>query len=150
MPSDLAPPATTPLFTKPGTAVLLMAHGSRRSAANQDLVILAQHLEQSHLYCRVQVSYLELATPTILEGARLCIHAGASRVLMLPYFLSAGTHVSQDLADLRTALVAEFPRAEFVLCPHLGLHPLMVQIVQDRLSGLETALKEKTPIPQDR
>lgn len=114
-------------------AVLLIAHGSRRPEANHDLVQLADLLKSRGNYDVVEVSYLELATPTILEGGRSCIHRGVSRVLMLPYFLSAGVHVVTDLQEYQQQLSREFPEVEIVLCPHLGLHPLMAEIVMDRL-----------------
>ena len=115
------------------TAVLLIAHGSRRPEANQDLVELAGLVSARGEYDLVEVSYLELTTPTILEGGRRCVEQGATRVLMLPYFLSAGVHVVTDLEEIRGQLAAEFPMVTFVLCPHLGLHPLMADIVLSRL-----------------
>lgn len=115
------------------TAVLLIAHGSRRAEANQDLVQLAQLIRGRQEYDWVEVSYLELTTPTIQDGGRLCVQHGATRVLMLPYFLSAGVHVVSDLEENREQLAAEFPTVTFVLCPHLGLHPLMADIVLARL-----------------
>jgi sirohydrochlorin ferrochelatase len=117
------------------TAVLLIAHGSRRAAANADLEQLAGDVSRQGGYAIVETAYLELAEPDIPAGVRRCIERGARRVLMLPYFLSAGVHVSSDLEEHRQSLAAEFPSAEFVLCPHLGLHPLMTQIVLDRLQG---------------
>lgn len=118
----------------PQTAVLLIAHGSRRAAANQDLVQLAQQVADSGGYQIVEVSYLELAEPTIAAGGRNCVKRGARRVLLMPYFLSAGVHVVNDMEEQRSALAAEFPQVEFLLCPHLGLHPLMVEIVLGRLA----------------
>ena len=115
------------------TAVLLIAHGSRRAEANHDLVILAELVSQRQEYDLVEVSYLELAKPTILEGGRACVQKGATRVLMLPYFLSAGVHVTNDLEEFRSQLGNEFPQVEFTLCPHLGLHPMMADIVLARL-----------------
>ena len=117
----------------PQTAVLLIAHGSRRTAANDDLVQLAQLVAERGGYQIVEVSYLEVTEPTIAAGGRKCVERGARRVLLLPYFLSAGMHVVHDLESQRAALATEFPQAEFVLCPHLGLHPLMAEIVLDRL-----------------
>lgn len=117
----------------PQTAVLLIAHGSRRPAANFDLVQLAQQVADVGGYQIVEVSYLELAEPDIAAGGRKCVQRGARRVLLMPYFLSAGVHVVNDLEEQRSALAAEFPQVDFVLCPHLGLHPLMVQIVLGRL-----------------
>ncbi len=114
-------------------AVLLIAHGSRRPEANADLQQLAEQVRTTGGYAIVEVSYLELTTPTIDEGGRECVRQGATRVLMLPYFLSAGVHVVQDLEAARQALAAEFPHVQFRLCPPLGLHPLMTQIVLSRL-----------------
>ena len=119
--------------TIPQTAVLLIAHGSRREAANRDLVELAELVQARDEYDLVEVSYLELAQPTILDGGRRCVQRGAVRVLMLPYFLSAGVHVVTDLEESRQQLTQEFPQVQFSLCPHLGLHPLMADIVLARL-----------------
>ena len=116
-------------------AVLLIAHGSRREAANLDLVKLAEMLRERELFPIIEISYLELAEPTIPEGAARCIKAGANEVLMLPYFLSAGVHVQNDLEQYRGEFSVAYPETCFRLCPHLGLHPLMLEIVLDRLKG---------------
>lgn len=120
------------------TAVLLIAHGSRRASANADLVQLAELIVERGAFGIVEVSYLELAEPTIAAGGRTCVARGARRVLLLPYFLSAGVHVVMDLETHRNELASEFPGVEFVLCPHLGLHPLMAEIVLARLREGET------------
>ena len=115
------------------TAVLLMAHGSRRESANADLVRLAEIVRSKNVYRIVEIGYLELAEPTIPQGARTCLDQGARVVLMLPFFLSAGAHVAGDLERYRSELSEEFPHVSFRLCPPLGLHPLIVDVVFDRL-----------------
>ncbi|WP_417395743.1 sirohydrochlorin chelatase [Gimesia chilikensis] len=114
-------------------AVLLIAHGSRRAAANQDLVQLAEMLRERSVFPIIEIAYLELAEPTIPEGAERCVAAGADEVLMLPYFLSAGVHVQNDLEEHRSEFTTKFPGTGFKLCGHLGLHPLMLEIVLARL-----------------
>lgn len=116
------------------TAVLLIAHGSRRAEANHDLVVVAEQLRDQGEYPIVIPSYLELAAPSIPDGTRQCVEAGADHVLMMPYFLSAGSHVTKDLERFRNNATAEFVSIQFDLCPPLGLHPLMMQIVKDRLT----------------
>ncbi|WP_232100929.1 sirohydrochlorin chelatase [Gimesia fumaroli] len=118
-------------------AVLLIAHGSRRDAANQDLVTLAEMLRERNLFPIIEIAYLELAEPTIPEGAARCVAAGADEVLMLPYFLSAGVHVQNDLDEYRSEFCTTYPETRFRLCAHLGLHPLMLEIVLDRLKQTE-------------
>jgi sirohydrochlorin ferrochelatase len=83
------------------TAALLIAHGSRRQAANDDLIRLAQLVRDREIYDDVEIAYLELAEPTIPQGIRQCVEQGSRRVLMLPYFLSAGEHAAGDLERFR-------------------------------------------------
>ncbi|WP_299461798.1 sirohydrochlorin chelatase, partial [uncultured Gimesia sp.] len=118
-------------------AVLLIAHGSRRDAANQDLVKLAEMLRERRQFPIIEIAYLELAEPTIPAAAARCVAAGADEVLMLPYFLSAGVHVQNDLEQYRGDFTTAYPETKFRLCSHLGLHPLMLEIVLDRLNESE-------------
>ncbi len=125
-------PTASPL--EPGTAILLIAHGSRLAAANADLLQLAEQLRSRFPNHVVETAYLELTEPTIPQGAARCVTLGATRVLLLPYFLSAGTHVTEDLCRFRSQFAEQWPSVRFDICPPLGLHPLMLDIVCDRLS----------------
>lgn len=119
------------------TAVLLIAHGSRRPEANADLVKLAEMVRERSDYPVVEPSYLELAEPTIPQAVKRCIDQHAKEVLMLPYFLSAGAHVVEDLERFRREAAEAYPQVKFQLCPPLGLHPLMVELVLTRLADGE-------------
>ncbi len=121
----------------PARALLLIAHGSRRPEANADLEHLAAELRARGRYDPVAVSYLELAEPTIRAGGEACVSAGAAEVILLPYFLSPGVHVREDLIDARDELAAAHPAVRFRLAEHLGLHPLMVDIVDERAGAAE-------------
>ena len=125
-------PTASPL--EPGTAILLIAHGSRLAAANADLLQLAEQLRSRFPDHVIETAYLELTEPTIPQGATRCVKLGATRVLLLPYFLSAGTHVTEDLRRFRAQFAEKWPSIRFDLCPPLGLHPLMLDIICDRLS----------------
>src|SRR5262249_15249948 len=95
------------------TALLLIAHGSRHAEANADLHHLAAALRARGPYALVECSFLELAAPDIEEGAARCVAQAAERVVLLPYFLSAGVHVRRDLADIHRCLTARYPHVEF-------------------------------------
>lgn len=113
--------------------MLLIAHGSRRPEANADLVHLAEQVAARLPGDVVEIAYLELAGPTVCEGARRCIARGARRIRLFPYFLSPGVHVTQDLEELRRDLSRQHAGVEFTLCPPLGLHPRIVDLVLERL-----------------
>jgi sirohydrochlorin ferrochelatase len=114
------------------TALLLIAHGSRRAEANADLEFVAAELRARGRYPVVRVSYLELAEPNIETGGAECVAAGATEVILLPYFLSPGVHVVEDLTEARDKLSGRFPEVRFVLAEPLGRHPLIVDVVEQR------------------
>lgn len=117
-------------------AILLMAHGSRRAEANQELIDLAQRLLDDRERHIVEPSFLELAEPGIVEAGETCVRKGAEVVLMIPYFLSAGVHIRRDLADAQATLAIQFPRVDFRLAPPLGPHRLLDELVRERIRDL--------------
>ena len=117
---------------QPRTALLLMAHGSRQEEANADLYHLVEELRRRGPYDVVEASFLELAEPDIEQGAAICVRQQAERVVLLPYFLSAGVHVRRDLAALCRRLQARYPQVRFHLAEPLGRHPLLLEVVADR------------------
>jgi sirohydrochlorin ferrochelatase len=117
--------------------VLLIAHGSRQPSANDDLHDLARRLGATGTYPIVEPCFLELALPDIPTGGDRCVLRGATRVLMVPYFLSAGVHLERDLAQARDHLGRRHPGVEFRLGPPLGPHPLLDQLVAERIRDLD-------------
>jgi sirohydrochlorin ferrochelatase len=113
------------------TALLLIAHGSRQEEANADLFHVVAGL-RARGQAIVEASFLELAEPGIEEGGCRCVAQGAERVILLPYFLSAGVHVRRDLAEARAKLAERFAAVEFRLAEPLGRHPLLLDVVADR------------------
>jgi sirohydrochlorin ferrochelatase len=130
------------------TALLLIAHGSRNAEANDDLWHVAEALRRRG-FEHVQPAYLELAAPSIAEGGRLCVAAGAKRVMLVPYFLSAGVHVRDDLARFRGELAEAHPGVEFVLTEPLGRHPLLIDVVLERIAEAEARRAAAASPPRD-
>jgi len=121
------------------TAVLLIAHGSRQQAANDDLHELAARFAARGTYPIVEGCFLELAEPNLPAGGDRCVARGATRVLMVPYFLSAGVHLQRDLTSARDQLSRRYPEIEFRLGPPLGPHPLLDDLVAARIRELDPA-----------
>ncbi|MCU0703472.1 MAG: cobalamin biosynthesis protein CbiX [Fimbriiglobus sp.] len=116
-------------------ALLLIAHGSRRPEANADLEHVADRFRERGTYEFVQCSYLELAEPGIHAGGVRCVEAGATQVVLLPYFLSPGVHVREDLTEARDKLTAEFPQVRFTLAAPMAGHPLLIDILAERAAA---------------
>jgi sirohydrochlorin ferrochelatase len=117
----------------------LVAHGSREPGANQDLLDLAGRLAAATEYPIVEACFLELAEPDISAGALRCVAQGATRVLLVPYFLSAGVHLLRDLTAARDELSSRHAHVQFRLGTPLGPHPLLDQLVEARIRETDRA-----------
>lgn len=114
------------------TALLLIAHGSREPEANEDLHHVVEELRRRGQYAWVEAAFLELAQPDADQGALTCIRQEAERIVLVPYFLSAGVHVRRDLTTLCRGLAERHPHVVFQLAEPIGRHPLIVEIVAER------------------
>jgi len=112
------------------TTLLLIAHGSRQTEANDDLAHVAAALRQRGY--GVVESYLELAEPDIDDGGKRCVDQGARLVVLVPYFLSSGVHVQRDLTAARDRLERRYPHVDFRLAEPMGRHPLLLEVVVQR------------------
>lgn len=102
-------------------SLLLVAHGSRRAASNEEVRALARQLRAAQLsFAHVECAFLELAEPSIPGGLRRAIAAGADEVVVLPYFLSAGRHVVADIPAEIDLVRDEYPSVPIRLAPYLG------------------------------
>ena len=106
-------------------SLLIVAHGSRREESNDEVRALTACLrEQSgDAYMQVECAFLELAEPSIPDGIRNAIRAGAEQVTVVPYFLSAGRHVVTDIPTEVDSVRKESPDVKIVLAPYLGAAP---------------------------
>ena len=137
--------------TQHDCALLVMAHGSRDPEAREEYRRIHAALAERLAPCPVVFSILEFPNddglPSIQDGWRQCLEAGAGRVVALPFFLFPAGHVREDLPDeLRSARSAG-GRADLDLLPPLGAPDELLDAVEaraheanDRDDGSGTAL----------
>ncbi len=121
------------------TAVLLIGHGSRARNANEALFLVVAHFQRAWAHRILEAAFLEISHPSIPEGIELCVDKGARRVIVIPYFLFKGNHVRVDLPVFVREAREKHPSVDIVLGPHLGFHPKIIEIVDERIGEvLET------------
>jgi sirohydrochlorin ferrochelatase len=103
-------------------SLLLVAHGSRREESNEEIRSLADALaEQAGArFGHVGYAFLEIAAPSIPDAIEAAIRAGAGEIVVLPYFLSAGRHVAEDIPAEVEGKRAEHPQVRIRIAPYLG------------------------------
>ena len=79
--------------------LMLVAHGSRREESNLEIESLAKKIALFKVkeFEVVMPAFLEFAKPSIPEAIDNCTVIGATKVTILPYFLSAGVHIAKDI-----------------------------------------------------
>jgi len=103
-------------------ALLLIAHGSRREASNQEVRDLARRLTDAAgaEFFSVIPAFLELADPDIPTGVDLCAATGATQVIAVPYFLAAGRHVVTDIPNELADAQRRHPNLDLRQSDYLG------------------------------
>ncbi|NNG13414.1 MAG: CbiX/SirB N-terminal domain-containing protein [Halobacteria archaeon] len=112
-------------------SLLLVAHGSRREASNDEIRSLTAELQRvaGNAFANVSCAFLELAEPSIPDGIRQCIERGATCVTVFPYFLSAGRHVASDIPAEVSEISHDYPEIEITIAPYLGAASSMSELI---------------------
>ena len=110
--------------------LLVVAHGSRRAASNDEVRELVYQMRRhNQVYDRIECAFLELAEPSIPKGIQNCIDSGAEEIIVLPYFLAAGTHVVNDIPDLIQEKQKTNPKIIIRQAGHVGALPGMIDLM---------------------
>ena len=111
--------------------MLLIAHGSRKQAANEEIGELAARVQAmaGDSYAAVLPAFLELAEPDVHQGIESCVEMGATEIVAVPYFLAAGNHVVRDIPGELECARAGHPGVRIDMSPYVGGHEAMAELV---------------------
>lgn len=113
---------------------MLVDHGSREAEANALLEGLAARLRERLPGRTVQAAHMEISAPTIAEAVDACVAAGAREIVVVPFFLSPGRHVREDVPRLAAEAAARHRGVSVRIAGPVGLHPAMLEILLERVS----------------
>jgi sirohydrochlorin cobaltochelatase len=115
-------------------AILLVGHGSRREKSNEQVRELAAALEE-RLGIPVDAGFLELAAPAIPDA--IAGLAGAvSEITVVHLSLFAASHVKNDVPLAVTQARETHPEITINNGAHLGVHPAIVDLLDDRAAAV--------------
>ncbi len=116
-----------------GIAIVVAAHGSRAEPANiahREVVdALAAALGRA-----VSPAFLELAEPSIPDAIDVAAH-GARTVLVVPYFLHPGRHLTDDLPAIVRDATTRHPDREIRLLPSFGADPALLDVLAGQVTA---------------
>lgn len=115
-------------------ALLIVAHGSRNNAFNDDIDALAKEIAgRNHGYGIVSHAFLELVQPDIPAGIHELVENGATSITVLPYFLARGSHVTQDIPELVEEARTRYPQLTLSVLTHIGGSGAIADFVERHL-----------------
>jgi sirohydrochlorin ferrochelatase len=123
---DLVPP-------RDQLGIVIVDHGSRRQDANRRHEAFVEEWRSRGGYRSVEPAHMELAEPSIGSAFDACVAAGCSAVVIAPYFLWPGDHWDRDLPALAAEASTRHPGIRFLVAAPLGPHPLLGEIVGQRI-----------------
>ena len=119
------------------TALLVIAHGSPRPEANKDVLAVAEQVRRKGLFSFVQTCYLDCNEPDISAGVDLCVDAGASEIVAVPYLLHSGKHFVRDLPQILEESAGRHPGIRILMGNYIGREPQMLDVIRDRVAEAE-------------
>ncbi len=118
-------------------ALLIVDHGSRREESNDLLREIASMMQERFGLSIVHYAHMELEKPTIQQGFDACVADGAEEVIVHPYFLGPGRHVTTDIPDLVKQAANRHPGVAFRITEPLGAHPKIGEVILERIAQSE-------------
>ncbi len=108
---------------------VLIAHGSRLDAANREVIELAEQFS-AKLKQPVFGCFLEIAEPDIPTALDQALKKNPSEIIVLPYFLTQGRHVKEDIPRLVAEKARAFPETPIRLLEYVGASPGMLELLE--------------------
>lgn len=116
-------------------ALLIVDRGSREPDVRQELEEICSMAKRKGGYDYSKYCFLEVLPPFIPEGITHCIDSGASFITVMPYFLYPGMKLKDTVK--RSARIALEKGLKMVITKPLGYHPIMAELIKERISALK-------------
>lgn len=119
-------------------AIVVFAHGSSVAAANDAVRQVAAEMARRGGFPLVAVAFLDCAQPDLKQAISDLAASGSRRFLVVPYFLTLGTHLQRDLPRMVRDILEQWPGIEIEVRPPLDGHPALADILVERVRGAAT------------
>lgn len=116
--------------------ILIISHGSPRAEANQGFEALVSRVASRLQPADVLPAFFSIVRPDIPDQVAAMAARGVQRILLLPYFLYSGQHVTVDIPALLDQCRSRFPDLALEVLPNLENDPVLEDLLVERLAPL--------------
>jgi sirohydrochlorin cobaltochelatase len=121
-------------MSDPSIGILVISHGSPRAEANQGFVDLVGRIAARLKMENVLPAFFSLLRPDIPDQVGELLSRGVRRVLLMPYFLYSGKHITVDIPAIIAQCREKYPQLTIEMLPTLENDPAMENLVVQRLA----------------
>lgn len=114
-------------------AIILLGHGSIREQANVEIKSLWETIAAQLPQFQISGAFVEVAEPTLEHEIERLVAEGAERIVIVPMFLTRGHHLANGIPKILDKFRAQHGQFEIELTEHLGVDPLLAEIIKNRL-----------------
>ena len=125
--------------------LVIAGHGSRDADGTREFEEALMLLKQRQPDRVITHGFLEFATPTIDEALRKNARMGSRKIVMVPGILFAASHGKNDMPVELLSVKPEFPEIEFHYGGPMGIHPLLLELFQERIISAEAQSAQMIP-----
>lgn len=128
--------------------LLMIGHGTKDVEGRQTFIDFAKTYQDLDPSRPVLPCFLELTTPTILEGVEACIAQGYTDFSVLPILLFAARHNKFDVTNELDRAKEKYPQVNFHYGRHFGITPGIIELWKERLALLDEPEHNPYSIPR--
>lgn len=111
--------------------IIILSHGSKLKKANASLAKTVKVIKQKTGLNIIVPAYLQFCQPDLTESIKNLIIQGCQTVIIIPFFLFKGNHVTRDIPHIIEKEKARYPKIKFVYTKSLGLDIRIADIIVD-------------------
>lgn len=129
------------------TGIIVLAHGSRgergkkgvEAALNNIVLGLKPRLLPG---TEIAGAALQFNQPSLEEAVARLSKRGVTRIVIAPYFLFPGRHITEDIPEVMNKLQPVYPETRFILSDNLGMDESFTDLIAKRI---KQAVPDLTP-----
>lgn len=120
------------------TGIIILCHGSRGERGALEISETLRRLTEGvkpFLSPGVEIigAALQFNHPTLEEAAESLVGRGVERVVIMPYFLFSGRHITEHIPEVIVGLRSRYPGVQFLTANTLGNDELLIARVAGRI-----------------
>ena len=117
----------------PATAIIIFGHGSSVETANDAVRNVARSITDVGGFDLVEAAFLEQGRPDLADSVASVVSRGATRVVVVPYFLTLGLQLQRDLPGIVDRIRRIHPDVDIRVTQPLDGHPALGEILKERV-----------------